>query len=202
MDEIVSFIVESTLYLGYWGIVLLMGIESSFIPFPSEVVMVPAGYLAYKGEMDFSLVVISGVAGSLLGAMVNYYLALFVGRPFLNKYGTYFFLNESKLDKVDAFFEKHGSYSTFIGRLIPVIRQLISIPAGMARMNIKLFAFYTGLGAAIWVLVLTSLGYFLGHNEELIKEYKLIISAGLVAGLAIMTLIYVLYKNNNKRGKA
>lgn len=199
MEEIVHFIVQSVALMGYWGIVLLMFIESSFVPFPSEVVMVPAGYLAYKGEMNFTVVVLCGIVGSLGGAFFNYYFALILGRPFLQKYGKHFFLEEEKLLKVEEFFAVHGPFSTFTGRLIPVIRQLISVPAGLARMNIAKFGLYTGLGAGIWMIVLTTLGYVAGHNEALIKEYRLVITLTILVALGVMTVFYVCrYKKKQK----
>lgn len=140
-----------------WGFVLIfvfMAIESSFIPFPSEVVMIPAGFLAARGELGpFSpwigvvLSVIVGTLGSLLGAYVNYYLALWAGKPFLEKYGKYFFIKKEALDKSCAVFNRYGGATTFICRLIPGIRQLISIPAGIARMPFASFSFFTALGA-------------------------------------------------------
>lgn len=202
MHEIINFIVESVSVLGYKGIVLLMLIESSFIPFPSEVVMVPAGYLAYKGEMNVAIVVLCGTLGSLLGALLNYYLAVFLGRPFLRRYGKYFFLEEAKLLKVEEFFAKHGAFSTFTGRLIPVIRQLISVPAGLAKMNLLKFSFYTSLGAGIWSLILTLIGFYLGHNEELIKEYKVTITILMLVGIIFMITFYVInFKKKRKLTK-
>lgn len=191
MHEIVNFIVATVSGLGYPGIFILMAIESSFIPFPSEIIMVPAGYLAYKGEMSLVAVILSGVMGSLAGAFFNYYFASFVGRRFIIRYGKYFFLPEDKLNKVEEFFAKHGSFSTFSGRLIPVIRQLISVPAGLGRMNIAKFTLYTGLGAGIWVVILTMLGFYMGHNEELIKEYLHVIIICILAGLLVGSVFYV-----------
>jgi len=144
-----------------------MTVESSFIPFPSEVVLIPAGYLVSKGEMGITMIMISSLAGSMTGAFVNYYLALLLGRKILCKYGKYFFINESAIEQIDDYFAKHGHISTFIGRLIPGIRQLISIPAGLARMNLTTFSIYTALGASIWAFVLVMLGYFIGENQEI-----------------------------------
>ncbi|MBQ8570453.1 MAG: DedA family protein [Kiritimatiellae bacterium] len=155
-----------------WGFViifLLMAIESSFIPFPSEVVMIPAGFLAYRGELttgqpilDLILALLVGTAGSIVGAYVNYYLGLKLGRPFLHKYGKYFFLKEEALDRAEEVFREHGDITTFVCRLIPAIRQLISIPAGLAKMNFKRFTFFTTLGAGIWGLILLLIGYSFG----------------------------------------
>lgn len=176
-----------------------MLIESSFIPFPSEVVMIPAGYLAAKGEMNLLVAIACGVLGSLVGALINYYLAVWLGRPLLIRYGKYVMFEEHHLHRMENFFARHGHISTFTGRLIPVIRQYISIPAGLARMNLMLFCIYTSLGAGIWVCILTFLGYFIGENEELIKEYlRDIVIALAISCLAGITLYVYLQKNSIK----
>jgi len=184
---------------GYAGIFILMAIESSFIPFPSEIVLIPAGYLASSGEMDIAAIMLSALGGSLVGAFVNYYLALLLGRKLLKRYGKYFFIKESALDKMDAYFMKHGHISTFIGRLLPGIRQLISIPAGLARMDLKTFTFYTSLGAGIWAAILVLLGYFIGENKELIDLYLKQITVAVVGVLVILGFVY--YRYQTKRNK-
>lgn len=186
---------------GYIGIYLLMSIESSFIPFPSEIVLIPAGYLASKGDMSISFIMLSALAGSLTGALINYYLALFVGRKFLNRYGKYFFIKENALVKMDSFFEKHGHISTFTGRLIPGIRQLISIPAGLAKMDIRVFVIFTSLGAGIWALVLTLLGYFIGENQAVIDKYLKEITAITVILLFVLGIWYYNYQKKKSRTK-
>ncbi|SFK75893.1 membrane protein DedA, SNARE-associated domain [Nitrosomonas aestuarii] len=188
--EIIEWIVNTIGSLGYPGIFLLMLLESSFVPFPSEVIMVPAGYLASKGEMQIIIVVLCGIFGSLLGALINYYLAAWLGRPFLLHYGKYVMFNEVHLQKMEVFFHRHGHISTFTGRLIPMVRQYISIPAGLARMNLPMFCFYTSLGAGIWVIILTLLGYFIGENEALIKEYLRDIIVTLFVTCTIGVVIY------------
>ena len=198
IHDIAQTIVEYIGHMGYWGIFLLMFLESTFFPFPSEIIMIPAGYLAFKGEMNVYLVVIIGILGSVLGALFNYYLALHFGRKFILKYGKYVFIKEETLDKLEAFFTKHGELSTFNGRLIPGIRQLISLPAGLAKMNIVTFSIYSALGAGIWVIVLVALGYLLGSNEELISEYLHTATLISLACVAFITLFYVL---RNKRKK-
>ncbi len=176
LEAVVQFFLTLTARLGYPGIVLLMALESSFFPFPSEVVIPPAAYLAAKGQ-QFSLwgVIFSGILGSLIGALFNYYLAVYLGRPVLQRlaasYGRYLFLTPSTLVKVERFFEAHGHISTFVGRLLPGIRQYISLPAGLGRMDIWLFSLYTALGAGLWVTVLAILGYLLGANEALLKAW-------------------------------
>jgi membrane protein DedA with SNARE-associated domain len=157
--------------LGYIGIFVMMFLESSFFPFPSEVAMIPAGYLIYKGEMNIYLVLASGILGSLFGALFNYFLAYRFGRGFLIKYQKIMFLTQSKIEKFESFFVKHGAISTLVGRLIPAVRQYISFPAGLAKMNFWLFCIFTTIGASIWVSVLVYIGYIVGANEELVREY-------------------------------
>ncbi len=197
MEQIVDFIVQSVGTLGYFGIFLMMFIESTFFPFPSEVVMIPAGYLAHKGEMDLWLTIFFGTLGSLSGALFNYYLAVKFGRKALIRYGRYFFISEESVYKTEDFFKKHGHISTFSGRLIPVIRQLISLPAGVARMDLKEFCLYTTLGAGIWVVVLAMLGYYIGQNEVLIKENLRTVTVLLLMAVATLVGFYIFKKSRN-----
>jgi membrane protein DedA with SNARE-associated domain len=196
IHEIANTIVSYIGDMGYLGIFLLMFLESTFFPFPSEIIMIPAGYLAYKGEMNLYIIILVGILGSVAGALLNYYLAMIFGRKFILKYGKYFFIKEETLNKLDSFFAKHGEISTFTGRLIPGIRQLISLPAGLAHMHIAKFSFYTALGAGIWVIVLVAVGYLVGSNEALISEY--LKSATLIA-LVSVVLITIFYVVRNKR---
>ena len=196
LHDIVNFVVDTVGSLGYIGIFIMMFLESSFFPFPSEIVMVPAGYLAYKGEMNIYLAIFAGIAGSLTGALFNYFLAVKFGRSFLIKYGKYFFIKEETISKMEQYFKSHGHISTFSGRLIPAVRQYISFPAGLARMNLLIFSIYTTLGAAIWVVILTLLGYYLGDNEALVKEYLRYIIVGILICLAIIGFWY--YKKIKK----
>jgi len=199
LSSVVDFIVQTVGSLGYLGIFLMMFLESSFFPFPSEVVMIPAGYLAYKGEMNIYIAIVAGILGSLAGALFNYYLAIKFGRKFLIKYGKYFFIKEPTIIKMEEFFKSHGHISTFSGRLIPAVRQYISFPAGLARMNLFIFCIYTSLGAGIWVIILTLLGYFLGGNEALIKEYLHYIIIGILVSLVVLGIWYY---NRVKKTKA
>jgi len=198
LKELAHELVDLIFDWGYLGIFLLMAVESSFLPFPSEIVLIPAGYLASEGELSIPLIMSSALAGSMLGAFINYYLALTLGRKFLQKYGKYFFISESTLDKMDAFFAKHGAISTFIGRLIPGIRQLISVPAGISRMSVAVFSTYTALGASIWAFILTMLGYFIGENQELIDIYLKQITMGVLFMLVIIGFWY--YKRQKVKG--
>ena len=158
-----------------WKLLLVfvfMAVESSFIPFPSEVVMIPAGFMAARGELGFGdpltagcVALAVGIAGSLAGAYVNYFLSLWVGKPFLEKYGKYFFLKPEALNRACEVFNKYGAATTFVCRMVPAIRQLISIPAGIARMPLASFTLFTGLGAGIWTAILTFVGYGFGKSS-------------------------------------
>ncbi|MDY3868430.1 MAG: DedA family protein [Pyramidobacter sp.] len=199
---LVEKLVETIGSMGYAGIVGLMFLESSFFPFPSEVVMPPAGYLAHEGQMSLALVLIAGIVGSLLGALFNYWLSLRYGRPFFEKYGKHFGVTSEVLDKADAFFARHGHISTFVGRLIPVIRQYISLPAGIARMNLPRFCFYTSLGAGIWVVILTLLGYWMGKNKDLIHSSLNEITIALVIFCSALTAGYIWRLKRRKQKKS
>ena len=196
--SLIDWLVAVVGHMGYPGIVGLMFLESSFFPFPSEVVVPPAGYLAWKGEMNLILVIISGIVSSILGGLFNYWIAVKWGRPIFEKYGKYFFVTHESLDKAEVFFAKHGHISTFTGRLIPVIRQYISLPAGLARMPLGQFCTYTALGSGIWVVILAMTGYFLGSNQDLIHQEIKRISLVLVAGCAVLIALYV-WRCKNKR---
>ena len=191
MSEIINWIVQTVSDLGYIGIFVMMFLESSFFPFPSEVAMIPAGYLASKGEMNLYLVILSGILGSLAGGIFNYILAVKFGRAFVLRFGKYFFFKEETLIKMEDYFSKHGEISTFVGRLVPVVRQYISLPAGLSRMNLYKFSLYTTLGAGIWVIILTLLGYFIGGNEELVKEYLHQIILILLGLMAVIVYFYM-----------
>ncbi len=194
LKDIIDFIVNTVSDLGYIGIFIMMFLESSFFPFPSEIVMVPAGYLAYKGEMNLFIAIFSGILGSLTGAVFNYYLALKFGRAFFSKYGKYILVKEETLEKMEEFFAKHGHISTFSGRLIPAVRQYISLPAGLAKMNLLKFSLYTSLGAGIWVMILALLGYFIGSNQNLIDEYLKLIVIGILIFLVVFIFFYIRIK--------
>ncbi len=193
-----------------WGLLLVfvfMAIESSFIPFPSEVVMIPAGFLAARDEFGcggplpaLSLAILVGIAGSLVGAYVNYYLALWLGKPFLEKYGKYFFIKSEPLARACEVFNQYGAATTFICRLIPVIRQLISIPAGIAKMPLGSFALFTGLGAGIWTAILALIGYGLGCTSEDLTYLELVTKGKemathhlpwVIAGGVLLVAVYI-----------
>lgn len=190
---------------GYWLVFLFMVIESSFIPFPSEVVVPPAAYLAVtKGDMNVILIVVVATAGAIVGALVNYGLAVWLGRPIVyafadSRLGHACLIDRAKVEKAEKYFEKHGAVSTFIGRLIPAVRQLISIPAGISRMNIGVFSLFTALGALVWNCILASLGYWLGKTVPLemlyesVEKYNTYFTYGGIA-LLVVCLLYIVWK--------
>lgn len=196
MQQLIDWLVATIGAMGYPGVFLLMAMESSVIPVPSELVMPPAGYLAQQGEMNIFFAILCGTFGSLIGAYVNYFAARHLGRPLLLKYGKYVWITEEKFAKVEKFFLKHGEISTFLGRMLPVVRHLISLPAGLAGMNHLRFSFYTLLGAGIWVTVLTYIGYFIGENRELIMRYS---HQALAVVLLCSAVIIAVYIRRNRR---
>lgn len=171
----------------------LMLIESTFIPLPSELVIPPAGYLIAQRDMHWAGVLISGTAGSLIGALINYSIAYHLGRPFILRYGRYFGVSKSHFEKGERFFRRHGNISTFVGRLILGVRHYISFPAGLARMDLKKFSFYTSLGAGLWVWVLAYIGYFVGNNKEKVFEISRQWSAYVIAGCVVLIVAYVVW---------
>ena len=207
--ESLGFIEWCLEHLNYWTITLLMAIESSFIPFPSEVVVPPAAYkAAASGELNVWLVVLFATLGAVIGAFINYYLAVWLGRPIVYKFansrlGHMCLLDEQKIVKAEEFFVRYGVAATLIGRLVPAVRQLISIPAGLARMNIAKFSLYTAIGAGLWNGVLAALGYFLESvvpEEQLVAtvtEYSHEIGYGIMAVVAL-ALCYLIYKGVKK----
>lgn len=194
--------------MNYLSITVLMTVESSFIPFPSEVVIPPAAYIASKKEshLNIYLVVLFGTLGALIGAFINYFLALWLGRPIIyrianSKVGKVLLLSGDKIHKAEQYFNEHGKISTFIGRLIPGIRQLISIPAGLAKMNLLSFSFYTFLGALIWNSILALLGYLAHGQADLINEYSHELSLIIVLLMFVVTVYFVLKFLRNRKAK-
>ena len=191
MHELIEWLLTTIGALGYPGIFLLMAMESSVIPIPSELVMPPAGYLAQQGQMNMLVAILCGTAGSLAGAYANYFAAHYLGRPLLLKYGKYVWITEKKFAKVERFFRDHGEVSTFVGRLLPVVRHLISLPAGLSGMDHVKFSLYTLAGAGLWVTVLTFIGYFIGMNRDLIMRYSHHALTGAVVLSAVIIILYV-----------
>jgi membrane protein DedA with SNARE-associated domain len=214
LSSVWEWLMQAVHTLGYAGIIGLMALESSFFPFPSEVVVPPGGALAREGRMSLVLVIASGIAGSLLGALFNYWFALKLGRPailaFVRRFGKYFLLSERKFLKAEAFFRRHGEIATFIGRLVPGVRQVISFPAGLARMNLLRFCLFTSLGAGIWVTILALIGHALGPElgsdldtvMEQVGPHARAHLVWILPALAVLVAGYVLwYRRRRARGR-
>ncbi len=208
-DILASHIEEFASHAHLWGFLIIfvfMAIESSFIPFPSEIVMIPAGFLAFRRELffaspvlDLSIAVLCGIAGSILGAYVNYYLSLKLGRPVLYKYGKFVLLKPETIERAEEIFNEYGDITTFVCRLLPAIRQLISIPAGLSKMPLGKFTFFTTLGAGLWTALLAGLGYYFAHltgnmtYTELVHKGKDFIHHNFIWILLILFVIIVIY---------
>lgn len=191
IESVLTWLTNTIGSLGYPGIIIMMAMESSFIPLPSELVLPPAGYLVYQGRLDMTLVILCGVIGSILGALFNYWLGYRFGKTFLLKFGKYVGLKEKHYTKTEQFFQKHGEISTFVGRLLIGIRHFISFPPGVARMKLAPFVIYTALGSAIWCTILTVLGYYVGKNEQLLHEYYKEIGIGLAVFCVLLIGGYI-----------
>lgn len=207
--ESIPFIAWCLEHLNYWVITLLMAIESSFIPFPSEVVVPPAAYLAASGsELNVFLVVLCATVGALIGALVNYALAYYLGRPLVYRFansrlGHICLIDQSSVERAEQYFDRHGALGTFVGRLVPAVRQLISIPAGLARMGLGRFVLYTSMGAALWNSILAAIGYYLAsvvpydQLDSAVASYSVYLKVAMLL-LGLVVLAYLLYKGFKK----
>ncbi len=189
--------------MNYWTITLLMAIESSFIPFPSEIIIPPAAYKAANGELNVVLVVFFGSVGALIGALFNYYFAKYLGQALLLKFADtriarMMLLDRAAVEKSEAYFRKNGNISTLIGRLVPGIRQLISLPAGLVSMNMKNFILYTVIGSTAWNIILAVLGYFFYSQKERLELYYHEITY-VMLGLGVLYFGYLIYNGFKKQ---
>lgn len=202
LQTIIDFIVWVVGNWWYTGIFVMMVLESSFFPFPSEVAMIPAGYLVSTWQMNFWLVFIAGTSWALVGSCINYFLGYFLWKKaiksLIKKYWKYLFVSLEHYEKAEKYFQKHGGITTFIGRLITIIRQYISLPAGVFKMNFWKFLVYTGLWAWIWNLILIAIWYIAWENKELITEYSKEASIWLIVFIVVIVAIYVLFKRKWK----
>ena len=201
LERFVEWLLNGLLHLGYPGIILLMAMESSVLPVPAELVMPPAGYWVAKGEMNAVAAVASGVVGSILGSLANYFLALWLGRGFVRRFGKYFLISERSLARSERYFTAHGEISVLLGRILPVVRHLISIPAGLAGMALPAFVIYTGMGALVWCSILTWIGYFLGQHEGVLlhTEVQRYVSQALLIVVPVMALVAGVYILRQRR---
>lgn len=205
LERLALWLVDTIGGLGYPGIVVLMAVESSVLPLPSELVMPPAGYLAFKGRMDPWLALACGVLGSTIGAYANYWVAARLGRWVFVRYGKWVLLSEQSLARTETFFARHGEIATFLGRLFPVIRHLISIPAGLARMRLARFFAYTAAGAGIWCTVLLVVGWLIGAagqalSREAVEVYTHRAILVMVPAAVLILAAYVI--RHRRRGRA
>jgi membrane protein DedA with SNARE-associated domain len=185
---------------GYWLIGFFMFLESTFLPIPSEFVIPPAAYLAHdKGRFTYFGIILAGTIGSWLGGAAMYWIARLAGRPFLLKYGRYFFISEDKIYKMDRWTQRFGPFGVFIARLLPVVRHLIGIPMGVAKMNFKLYSIYTILGSAIWCSVLTWVGVMVGNNMDKLKHDMKLVTLLLVGAVALMSAIYYFFVHRHMK---
>lgn len=204
----IPFIAWCLEHLNYWVVMFLMTIESSFIPFPSEVVVPPAAYMAATtGDQNVVLITLAATVGALLGALINYVLARWLGRPLVYRFaqsrlGHVLLIDEEKVARAERYFDDHGAIGTLIGRLVPVVRQLISIPAGLARMSLGRFVLYTTIGAGLWNTILAAMGYYIGRHysgqlEEKVAEYSGELKMVMLA-VGVAALLYLIYKGAKK----
>ena len=212
VNDVMQFLVAMVGQWGYGGIVFLMFLESSFFPVPGEVAMVPAGYLASPAyrlsesyvpgqEMNLFLAILMGIIGSILGSLVNYYVAMWLGRRLLLRFGRYILLSESRFQKIESFFLRHGEIATFTGRLIPAVRQHIAMPAGLVRMHMGRFLLFTSAGAGVWITGMSLVGYWAGQSEEMVGHYSAIASVVTLSFCLLLVTVYVLIYMMRRRQK-
>lgn len=199
LEVLANYFVQLIYQLGYLGLIIAMTIESTFIPLPSELILLPAGYLWYKGLMNPLVIILCSILGAFMGSYFSYWLGEKLGRPYIIKHSKYFFLNEKRIKNVEDFFNKHGALSVFFARLIFGIRHYISFPAGFAKMNKTKFLLYTCLGSAIWSTFLTSLGYFIGTQKELVKQYIWYFTFAIFFIVCIIIVYYFFKIRKDKR---
>lgn len=200
LEAFCSWLVDFVHGFGYWGIFIMTFLESTFVPIPAELTMVPAGYLINKGQMHFPLVFLFSISGTICGSYFNYWIAKHYGRRFLLIYGKYMLFKPEKMAAIERYFASHGEISILTGRLIPGLRHFISFPAGLARMNPRKFCLYTGTGGGLWMSVLIILGYLIGGNKALVKRYTSIITYMAFLVVLLTGLIYI--RNHQKKNAA
>jgi len=201
LQHAVQWLVDFVHTLGYPGIFIMSFLESTFVPIPSEITMIPAGYLVQQGHMSMFWVLLASITGTIGGALANYFIAYYYGRRFLYAFGKYFFFGHDKMEKLDRFFASHGEISTFTGRLVPGLRHFISFPAGLAHMDLKKFCLYTGAGGALWMATLVGVGYVIGGNKEEIRRYMPYVTAVAISAVVAMITFYM-WHHRRRKGKA
>lgn len=202
LEAVVDWVVQQVHAWGYAGIFVMMTVESTVFPFPSEVALIPAGYLVSQGKMDAVLATLAGAGGSLFGSLINYFAALWIGRAFFARAERWleWIPGGGGLEYTERYFASHGEITTFIGRLIPGVRHLISIPAGLVRMNLARFAFYTTLGAGIWSAILVGVGYIAGQSEELWRPLLRDATLWMLGAIVLLVVVYVWRHRRSRAG--
>ncbi len=183
--------------MGYWGVFVMSALESTFLPIPSSATLIPAGYLIHQGTWNGPLVFAIAIAGTLVGSLANYALAYYCGRYVLVRYGKYMLMDEAKLQTIEAFFQKYGAMSIFLGRLVAGVRHFISFPAGLAKMDLVQFSIYTALGGGLWTIILLTLGYMIGDNKDLVTHVLPYLKGAFVAAVAAY-IAYLYFKRRKK----
>ncbi len=191
MEELAAWLVKFVHEFGYIGIFVMAFLESTFVPIPSEVTMIPAGFLIHEDKMNFWLVFFASLGGAVGGAIANYFIAYHYGRRFLYAFGKYMFFDHDKMEKLDKYFALHGEISTFTGRLIPGLRHVISFPAGLAHMDLKKFSLYTGVGGGLWMVTLILVGYLIGGNTAEVHKYMPYVTGVVLFSVSIMIVLYI-----------
>jgi membrane protein DedA with SNARE-associated domain len=199
LDAIINYILHVVDSLGYLGIFLMTVIEGTLIPIPNEITMIPAGYLVATGRMHMFGVLTAGILGNLVGGIITYYIAYHYGRDLFTKFGKYFFISDEKLHKVEEYFKKHGSISIALGRIMPGLKHFISFPAGLAKMDIKLFIIFTILGGGTWLVMLVLLGYFLGDNAAALGDYLNKMQWVIIIGIIAVIGLYIFYSKRRQK---
>ncbi|MBV8938364.1 MAG: DedA family protein [Alphaproteobacteria bacterium] len=194
-----AWLVDIVQQLGYGGVFVMTFLESTFVPVPAELTMIPAGYLAHRGHMNFWLVWGWSITGTVAGSYFNYWLAKHYGRRFLLAYGKYMLFPPEKVEKIERYFASHGEISILTGRLIPGLRHFISFPAGLAHMHLKKFCLYTAAGGGVWMLTLIVVGYLIGGNTALVRHYMPLISYMVLGVVALGVLLYIRNHQNKLR---
>ncbi|TRZ80416.1 MAG: DedA family protein [Nitrosopumilales archaeon] len=198
INNLANFIIQTISNSGYLGIFALMIAESALIPIPSEIIMPFSGYLVSTGKFNPILVIIAGSIGNLVGSLIAYTIGIKLGREIILKYGKYILIKKSHLDLTESYFKKYGDRSTFVSRLLPAIRTYISLPAGIAKMNLKKFALYTFAGSIIWSTMLTYVGVVLGEEWTKIRHYSHYIDGLVIAGIIVIAVIIIIKKRSGK----
>lgn len=202
LENVVQWIVHLVHEFGYFGLFVMTFLESTFTPIPSEVTLIPAGYLIHQGKMHLLPVLLACSSGTMMGSWFTYWLAQAVGKRFLLKYGKYFLFPEHKILWVESYFLRHGRISVFTGRLVPGIRHIISFPAGLAAMPLRTFFLFTFLGSTLWMLFLLGMGYYIGENEALIKRYIVVVKIGMLAAAVLLGGVVYWRHSRSEKAKA